>query len=84
MPVERIAMRFHRGLARATADACARTGIETVVLSGGVFQNRVLLELTIEELERNSLLPLLPLLLPPNDGAISYGQAAITAVACSG
>ena len=84
VPVERIAMRFHRGLAVATANACAEIGIETVVLSGGVFQNRVLTELTIEELQRNSLLPLLPQLLPPNDGAISYGQAAITAAAaCS-
>jgi hydrogenase maturation protein HypF len=82
--VEQIAMRFHRGLARATADACAATGIPTVVLSGGVFQNRVLLELTSEQLERHSLTPLLPLLLPPNDGAISFGQAAITAAAaCS-
>jgi hydrogenase maturation protein HypF len=77
--VGRIAMRFHRGLARATADACAATGVPTVVLSGGVFQNRVLLELTIEALERHSLTPLLPQLLPPNDGGISYGQAAIAA-----
>ncbi|MEA2468947.1 MAG: hydrogenase maturation protein HypF [Thermoleophilaceae bacterium] len=80
--VGRIAMRFHRGLARATADACAATGIPTVVLSGGVFQNRVLTELTIQQLERHSLTPLLPRLLPPNDGAISYGQAAVAA--CSG
>jgi hydrogenase maturation protein HypF len=83
VPVERIAMRFHRGLARATAAACAEIGIQTVVLSGGVFQNRVLLELTIEELRQRDLLPLLPQLLPPNDGAISYGQAAIAAAACS-
>jgi hydrogenase maturation protein HypF len=74
-----IAMRFHRGLALATAAACAATGLERVVLSGGVFQNRVLLELTIEELERNGLVPLLPQLLPPNDGGISYGQAAVAA-----
>jgi hydrogenase maturation protein HypF len=77
--VGRIAMRFHRGLALATAAACADTGLERVVLSGGVFQNRVLLELTIEELEREGLLPLLPQLLPPNDGGISYGQAAVAA-----
>jgi hydrogenase maturation protein HypF len=76
-------MRFHRGLAMATAEACAEPAIERVVLSGGVFQNRVLLELTIEEFQRKSLPPpLLPLLLPANDGAISYGQAAIAA--CSG
>jgi hydrogenase maturation protein HypF len=79
--VGRIAMRFHRGLAVATAEACAATGIPLVVLSGGVFQNRILLELTIEELERKSLLPLLPQLLPPNDGGIAYGQAAVAAAA---
>jgi hydrogenase maturation protein HypF len=77
--VGRIAMRFHRGLAMATAEACGGTGAERAVLSGGVFQNRVLLELTIEELERHSLLPLVPRLLPPNDGGIAYGQAAVAA-----
>jgi hydrogenase maturation protein HypF len=74
-----IAMRFHRGLAVATAEACAATGLRRAVLSGGVFQNRVLLELTIEELERVGLLPLVPQLLPPNDGGIAYGQAAVAA-----
>jgi hydrogenase maturation protein HypF len=77
--VGRIAMRFHRGLAVATANACAATGLEHAVLSGGVFQNRILLELTVEGLERNNLHPLLPQLLPPNDGGISYGQAAVAA-----
>ena len=49
------------------------------VLSGGVFQNRVLLELCVEELERRGLRVLVPELLPPNDGGISYGQAAVAA-----
>jgi hydrogenase maturation protein HypF len=75
----RIAMRFHRGLALATADACAATGVPLVVLCGGVFQNRVLLELTSAELERLGLRVLVPELLPPNDGGISYGQAAVAA-----
>jgi hydrogenase maturation protein HypF len=77
--VGRIAMRFHRGLARATADACAATGIPLVVLSGGVFQNRVLLELTEADLVARGLRVLVPELLPPNDGGISYGQAAVAA-----
>jgi hydrogenase maturation protein HypF len=77
--VERIAMRFHRGLAIATADACAATGEGLAVLSGGVFQNRVLLELTIEQLEARRMKVLVPRLLPPNDGGISYGQAAVAA-----
>jgi hydrogenase maturation protein HypF len=46
-----------------------------------VFQNRLLTELTKVELERRGLLVLVPRLLPPNDGGISYGQAAIAAAA---
>jgi hydrogenase maturation protein HypF len=49
------------------------------VLSGGVFQNRLLLELTVAALEDAGLRVLLPQRLPPNDGAISYGQAAVAA-----
>jgi hydrogenase maturation protein HypF len=74
-----IAARFHEGLARATAEACAATGETTAVLSGGVFQNRVLLERTTAHLEAAGLRVLRPLLLPPNDGGISYGQAAVAA-----
>jgi hydrogenase maturation protein HypF len=80
-----VAMRFHRGLALATAEACAAAaearGIVLVVLSGGVFQNRLLLELTRDALERRRLGVLVPERLPPNDGGISYGQAAIAAAA---
>jgi hydrogenase maturation protein HypF len=79
VPVPAIAMRFHRGLALATADAVEATGVPLAVLSGGVFQNRVLLELTTEALEARGLRVLVPSLLPPNDGGISYGQAAVAA-----
>jgi hydrogenase maturation protein HypF len=76
-----IAARFHRGLARATAAACAAVaadrGLGTVVLSGGAFQNRMLLELTTEHLRAAGLRVLIPRRLPPNDGGIAYGQAAI-------
>jgi hydrogenase maturation protein HypF len=78
-----VAARFHAGLARATALACERLaherGLELVVLSGGVFQNRVLLELTLAELRRAGLRPLVPERLPAGDGGISYGQAAVAA-----
>ena len=78
-----VAARFHAGLADATARACesaARAaGTEVVVLAGGVFQNRLLLEATAERLGRCGLRVLIPSLLPPNDGAISYGQAAVAA-----
>jgi hydrogenase maturation protein HypF len=78
-----IAARFHAGLACATAEACERLarerGLELVVLSGGVFQNRTLLELTLARLERAGLRALVPERLPPGDGGISFGQAAVAA-----
>ena len=78
-----VAARFHAGLADATAGACdsaARAaGTELVVLAGGVFQNRLLLEATAKRLSRRGLRVLIADLLPPNDGAISYGQAAVAA-----
>jgi hydrogenase maturation protein HypF len=83
LPVGRLSARFHRALARTTARACAVVaeahGLDLVVLSGGVFQNRVLLDLTTAELEGAGLRVLIPELLSPNDGGISYGQAAVAA-----
>jgi len=83
-----VATRLHNGLADATARACAvaagRHGLETVVLSGGVFQNRVLLELTEAALEDAGLRVLVPERLPPNDGGVSYGQAAVAAARMTG
>ena len=81
--VATIAARFHAGVARATAAACAlaaeRAGVATAVLSGGVFQNRLLLRLTADALERAGLRVLVPRLLPPNDGQIAFGQVAVAA-----
>ena len=78
-----VATRFHNALAEATARACAllaeRRGLDTVVLSGGVFQNRLLLERTRAPLDAAGLRVLVPERLPPNDGGISFGQAAIAA-----
>jgi hydrogenase maturation protein HypF len=78
-----VGARFHRAVARATADACAEAaaarGLETVVLAGGVWQNRLLLELTLPLLRDAGLRALVPERLPPNDGAIAYGQAAVAA-----
>ena len=56
-----------------------RSGLDTVVLSGGVFQNRTLLAATASRLEARGLRVLVPERLPPNDGGISYGQAAVAA-----
>jgi hydrogenase maturation protein HypF len=83
-----VAARFHNGLAAATADACAaeaeRRGIELVVLSGGVFQNVLLLERTRALVEKGGLRALVPERLPPNDGGISFGQAAVAATQLAG
>jgi hydrogenase maturation protein HypF len=78
-----IARRFHRTIARATADACvalaAAHGIEVVVLSGGVFQSRLLLGSVSGALTEAGLRVLVPEQLPVNDGGIAYGQAAVAA-----
>jgi len=78
-----VGARFHRAVAQATAQACAEIagarGLDTVVLSGGVWQNRLLLELTLALLRDGGLRVLVPERLPPNDGAISFGQAAVAA-----
>jgi len=83
VPISTVAARFHRGLACATACACAQIardrGLGMVVLSGGVFQNGILLDLTIAELQRLGLRTLVPEQLPLGDGGISYGQAAVAA-----
>ena len=78
-----VSARFHNAVATATATACARVAeghrLDTVVLSGGVFQNRLLLERTAHAVEQAGLRVLVPERLPPNDGGISYGQAAVAA-----
>ncbi len=70
-----VSARFHNAVAHATADACREHPV--VVLSGGVFQNALLLDRTIETLGAERVLA--PRRLPCNDGAISYGQAAVAA-----
>jgi hydrogenase maturation protein HypF len=79
----RIASRFHATMATATVAALSRAasaqGSELIVLSGGVFQNRRLLEAVVAGLGVLGLRTIVPELLPAGDGGISYGQAAIAA-----
>ena len=81
VPVATVSARFHNALAGATATACRtaaeRAGVSTAVLSGGVFQNRTLLAGTRALLEGDGVRVLVPELLPPNDGGISFGQLAV-------
>jgi hydrogenase maturation protein HypF len=83
VPVGEISARFHLGLAEATAAACERIArarrIDLVVLAGGVFANVRLLEATAARLERAGLRVLTAERLPPGDGAIAFGQAAVAA-----
>ncbi|HEY7266143.1 MAG TPA: carbamoyltransferase HypF [Solirubrobacterales bacterium] len=87
LPVPAVAAKLHNAVAEASARACAEIaaseGIGLAVLSGGVFQNRLLLERTAEALERAGLRVLTPRLLPPNDGGIAYGQAAVAAASAA-
>jgi len=82
-PVGRIAAKFHNSLIMATVEIChflrQRTGIDSVVLSGGVMQNAFLLQRLWERLEKAGFAVFVPQKLPPNDGGICYGQAAIAA-----
>ena len=72
---------FHAAVARLVADVAvlqrARTGIEVVALSGGVFQNVLLLGLARRELEARDFEVLTHRAVPPNDGGLALGQAAI-------
>lgn len=78
---DRLALGFHIAIARSSAriarEICARKGLDTVALSGGVFMNRLLLQLLTHELKDAGLAVLVPHAVPVNDGCIAYGQAAI-------
>jgi hydrogenase maturation protein HypF len=73
--------RFHVTLAELVRQVClilrARREINTVALSGGVFQNALLTTLVRERLERAGFSVLTHSLVPPNDGGIALGQAAV-------
>jgi len=79
-PVEQIAAAFHEGVAAAAAAACALADEpRTVILSGGTFQNLRLLGSVRARLVALGFEALSHRRVPPNDGGISYGQAAVAA-----
>lgn len=86
--VDAIARAFQRGVAHGVADAAQalarRHHVDTVVLSGGVFQNELLLEDLKRELNRSGLILWTNQSVPANDGGISLGQAALAAFARRG
>lgn len=81
VPAGQLALDFHVAVARASAriasEICAREGLDSVALSGGVFMNRLLLQLLTRKLKDAGLTVLIPQTVPVNDGCIAYGQAAV-------
>jgi hydrogenase maturation protein HypF len=81
VPAGAMAAGFHGAVARVIGDAAerqrARGGIDVVALSGGVFQNALLLGLARRELEARHFQVLTHRVVPPNDGGLALGQAAI-------
>jgi hydrogenase maturation protein HypF len=82
-PAAQIARAFHDTMAevvaRMAADARGRTGLNIVALSGGCFQNRLLLGASIRRLEEDRFEVLVHRRVPANDGGLSLGQAVIAA-----
>jgi len=76
-----IAARFHNSLVRMSVEACRQirqeTDLHTVAISGGVWQNMRLMNLILPALEAEGFTPLIHTQLPPNDGCVSLGQAAV-------
>jgi len=83
VPASVVAGRFHRTLVALFVDLCRRvrrrTGLEQVALSGGVFQNVILLEGMIQALKGEGFQVYSPEQVPANDGGISLGQAVAAA-----
>ena len=79
--VPEISGKFHNTVAMIINDITQKikkeTGLQKVVLSGGVFQNSLLLEKTVAELTKNNLTVYTHSRVPPNDGGLSLGQAVV-------
>jgi hydrogenase maturation protein HypF len=83
VPLEALAAAFHDSVVAATVAivrrVCQDRGIGVVAVGGGTFQNARLVTTFATAAESAGLRVLVPRALPPNDGAISYGQAAVAA-----
>ena len=81
-PTGKISYRFHKGISAIITEICKRIkeerNISSVVLSGGVFQNLLLLNMVYRQLKGAHFSVYIHRLLPPNDGCISTGQAVIS------
>lgn len=81
--VEQLAWTFHADLAALVVAACERVrterGVATVALTGGCYQNTLLLGLTVDALRARGFTVLTHSLVPPNDGGVALGQAVVAA-----
>ena len=88
VPVPEISAKLHVTVVHMTTDMCQNiaheTGLRQVALSGGVFQNRLLLRLNVEQLQAAGFQVLTHHLVPCNDGGIALGQAVIAQFSSSG
>jgi hydrogenase maturation protein HypF len=80
-PAPHVAGAFHNGLAEALVRCCEEvrreSGVEVVALSGGTFQNALLLERVVTGLDRRGFDVLVHRRVPPNDGGLALGQAVV-------
>jgi hydrogenase maturation protein HypF len=78
-----LSARFHNSVVQMVVDVCTKihqqTGVKTAALSGGVWQNRILLENTCTALEKSGFTVLTHHQVPANDGCIALGQAMVAA-----
>lgn len=86
--IRKIAWRFHLTMAQMIVNMCEhlrlQSGLERVALSGGCFQNRLLLSLVVPRLEERGFRVLIHRQVPCNDGGIALGQAVIAHYALNG
>jgi len=83
-----IASKFHNTVAAAILMVCqlvrGERNLETVALSGGVFQNELLLRRTMESLQGHGFTVFTNIAVPPNDGGLALGQVAVAAARLTG
>ncbi|MBN1576051.1 MAG: carbamoyltransferase HypF [Chitinispirillaceae bacterium] len=81
--IDEIVTRFHATIIAVIVETCARLrgacGIDSVVLSGGCFQNRCIFEAAVRRLQENGFIVYTHHLVPCNDGAVALGQLAVAA-----